>query len=217
MAWSDEERGRSRRPDVDDREWSHRSGIRWPGDREVGWRCVRSASCTWRWELRVSWLSLKTKVDGLWVVWHQNHSDGFLRFGLKISGDGFLWFGLKTSGSVFSVWVSKPAATVWWFESQNHCDDFLVWSSKPSRLRFIVCAIKRTGEDNAGHTSRSGGLLHLKASRARVFQSGLKTGRGATAGGARDTITDVASGSSWRKMSQCDGLYQTLLPLLYHF
>jgi hypothetical protein len=37
---SDEDRGRSRRPGADDREWSHRSGTRWSGDREVGWRCV---------------------------------------------------------------------------------------------------------------------------------------------------------------------------------
>jgi hypothetical protein len=37
-------------------------GTRWPGDREVGWRRVRSAPDTWRLEARVSWLSLKTKV-----------------------------------------------------------------------------------------------------------------------------------------------------------
>jgi hypothetical protein len=35
---------------------------------------------------------------GLSVVWPQNHSDGFLRFDLKISGDGFSHFGLKTGG-----------------------------------------------------------------------------------------------------------------------
>jgi hypothetical protein len=34
-------------------------------------------------------------------------------------------------------------------------------------------------------------LLHLEASRARVSQYGLKTGEGATAGGARGTITKV--------------------------
>jgi hypothetical protein len=39
-------------------------------------------------------------------------------------------------------------------------------------------------------------LLRLKSSRARVFQSGLKTGGGVTAGGARGTIVDVASKSS---------------------
>jgi hypothetical protein len=68
---SDEDRGRSRRPSVEDRGWSHRSGTQWPGDREVRWRRVRSASYTWRRGAHVSWLSLKTKVDGLSVVWHR--------------------------------------------------------------------------------------------------------------------------------------------------
>jgi hypothetical protein len=44
-----------------------------------------------------------------------------------------------------------------------------------------------------GHASRFSGLLHMKASRTRVFQSGLKTSGGTTAGGARGTITEVAS------------------------
>jgi hypothetical protein len=60
----------------------------WPGGREVGWRRVQSAPDTWRLGARVSWLSLKTKVDGLLVVWPQNHSDGFHRFSLKTGGDG---------------------------------------------------------------------------------------------------------------------------------
>jgi hypothetical protein len=47
-----------------------------------------------------------------------------------------------------------------------------------------------------GHTSRSSGLLHVKASLARIFQSGLKTGGGVTVGGARGTIAEVASESS---------------------
>jgi hypothetical protein len=48
MACSDEDHGRSRKPGV-----------------EVGWRRVRSAPGTWRLGARVSWLSLKTTVDGL--------------------------------------------------------------------------------------------------------------------------------------------------------
>jgi hypothetical protein len=67
----------------------------------------------------VSWLSLKTKVDGLSVVWPQNHwnsflrfglktdGDSFLQFGLKIGGDGFLRFGLKTGGDGFSQFGLK--------------------------------------------------------------------------------------------------------------
>jgi hypothetical protein len=65
MTCSDEDRGRSRRPDAEDRRWSHRSDIRWLGGREIGWRCVRSALGTWILGARVSWLSLKTKLDGL--------------------------------------------------------------------------------------------------------------------------------------------------------
>jgi hypothetical protein len=52
----------------------------------------------WRRGARVSWLSLKYKVDGLSVVWHQNHWDGFFQFALKTDGNGFFQFGFKTSG-----------------------------------------------------------------------------------------------------------------------
>jgi hypothetical protein len=44
-----------------------------------------------------------------------------------------------------------------------------------------------------GHASRSTNLLDVEASLARVSQSGLKTGRGATMGGARGTIAEAAS------------------------
>jgi hypothetical protein len=47
-----------------------------------------------------------------------------------------------------------------------------------------------------GHVSRSSSLLHVEASMARVSQSGLKTGGGTTADGARDTIAEVASEAS---------------------
>jgi hypothetical protein len=44
-----------------------------------------------------------------------------------------------------------------------------------------------------GHPSRSSVLLRVEASLTWVSQSGRKTGGGATAGGARGTITEVAS------------------------
>jgi hypothetical protein len=89
MTCNDEDHGRSRRPGAEDRGWSHRSGTRWSDDQEVRWHRVRSAPCTWRRGGQVSWLSLKTKVDGLSVVWPQNHWDDFSL-----------------------VWASKPMATV---------------------------------------------------------------------------------------------------------
>jgi hypothetical protein len=51
-------------------------------------------------------------------------------------------------------------------------------------------------EVGAGHTLRSSDLLHVEGSLAMVSQSGLKTNRGTTMGGARDTIAEVASEAS---------------------
>jgi hypothetical protein len=49
----------------------------------------------------VSWFGLKTKGDGLSVVWPQNRWDGFFRFGLKTGGYGFFRFSLKIGGGGF--------------------------------------------------------------------------------------------------------------------
>jgi hypothetical protein len=46
------------------------------------------------------------------------------------------------------------------------------------------------------HALRSSDLLHVEPSLARVSQSSLKTGGGAMAGGARDTIMEVVSEAS---------------------
>jgi hypothetical protein len=54
MTCSDEDRGRSRRPGVEDRGCSHRSDTQWPGDREVGLHHVWSAPYTWRRGARIS-------------------------------------------------------------------------------------------------------------------------------------------------------------------
>jgi hypothetical protein len=47
-----------------------------------------------------------------------------------------------------------------------------------------------------GHASRSSSLLHVEVSLARVSQSGLKTGRGATTDGVHGTIMEVVSEAS---------------------
>jgi hypothetical protein len=113
MTCSDEDRGRSRRHGAEERGWSHRSGTRWLRDREVEWCCVRSAPCTWRRGARVSWLSFKTKVDGLSVVWSQNHSDGFSSiWASKPMTTVCEWFGLKTTRTVYASLASKPVAMV---------------------------------------------------------------------------------------------------------
>jgi hypothetical protein len=75
--------------------------------------------------------------------------------------------------------------TVSWFGPQNQVG-----------FSLSVAPQNRRREVGVGHASRSSGLLGLEASLARVFQSGLKTGGGATPGGARGTIAEVASVAS---------------------
>jgi hypothetical protein len=67
----------------------------------------------------------------------------------------------------------------------------VIWPTKSPRRFFglglktmweEVCRFapqnRQVVEDGVGHASRSSGLLRLEASRARVSQSSLKTGRG---------------------------------------
>jgi hypothetical protein len=79
----------------------------------------------------------------------------------------------------------KIIATVSWFGPQNQAG-----------FGLLVVAQNRQREVGVAHASKSSDLLHVEASLARVFQSGLKTGGGATAGGARGTIAEVASEAS---------------------
>jgi hypothetical protein len=72
-----------------------------------------------------------------------------------------------------------------WFGPQNQAD-----------FGLLVVPQNRWKEVGAGHTLRSSGLLRMEASLARVSQSGLKTSGGATAGGTRGTIVEVASEAS---------------------
>jgi hypothetical protein len=69
---------------------------------------------------------------------------------------------------------------------------------KTGSYGLVICASKspRWREVDAGHTSRSSGLLDVETSLVRVSQSGLKTGGGATTCGACGTITEVASKAS---------------------
>jgi hypothetical protein len=151
------------------------------------------------------------------------------------------WFCLKTTGAVFSDLASKLVATVsllslktkvvkgFCFGPQNQQLWFgdlgikiiatVSWFGPQNQAGFglSVAPQNRQREVGAGHVSRSSSLLHVEASLARVSKSGLKTGRGTTAGGAHGTITKVVSESSRRWTGRCDGLRQTLVSLLYRF
>jgi hypothetical protein len=99
----------------------------------------------------------------------------------------------------------------------------LVWASKPNKLQFVVAPQnRREDEDDAGHVLRSSGLLHVEASRARVSQSGLKTGGGATADepfvapSRRSCVDQIDDG--WVDAMGCVGPYYpyfTIFIILY--
>jgi hypothetical protein len=110
---------------------------------------------------------------------------GFLVESENQGGGGFSGLILKTGKLWFSDLGFKITATVFWFGPQNQVG-----------FGLSVTAQNRPREVNAGHTSRSSGLLGVQASLTRVFQFGLKTGGGTTAGDARGTIAEVASEAS---------------------
>jgi hypothetical protein len=125
--------------------------------------------------------------------------NGFLWFDLKTGDDSFLvepqnqdgvgfpGFGLKTGSYGLVIWVLKSPRR------------FLGLCLKTKPASVCRCATKLTGGcDGVGHASRSSSLLDVEARLARVFQSDLKTGGGATVDGARGTIIEVVSDSSWR-------------------
>jgi hypothetical protein len=110
---------------------------------------------------------------------------GFLVEPQNQGGGGFSGLGLKTGSSGLIIWASKSPRR------------FLCLSLKTKQTSILsVAPQNRRREVGVGHTSRSSTLLDVKASLARVSQSGLKTGGGATTGGARGIIAEVASEAS---------------------
>jgi hypothetical protein len=95
---------------------------------------------------------------------------------------GFLVQPQNQGGGGFPGLGLKITATVFWFVPQNQAG-----------FGLSVAPQNRRREVSAGHVLRSSGLLHMEESMARVSPSGLKTGGGATAGGACGTIAEVAS------------------------
>jgi hypothetical protein len=74
---------------------------------------------------------------------------------------------------------------VYWFRPQNQVG-----------FGLSVAPQNRWREVSVRDTSRSSGLLGVEANLTMVFQSGLKTGGGATTDDARGTITEVVSEAS---------------------
>jgi hypothetical protein len=115
-------------------------------------------------------LSLKIKVNDLSVVWHQNHWDSFLRFGLKTGADGFLWVGIKTGGDSFLV------------EPQNQggggfpglglkIDTYglVIWGSKSPR-RFLDLCLKTMQVSVCQLRHKTDGRIRQRETRVEIYR-----------------------------------------------
>jgi hypothetical protein len=141
-------------------------------------------------EIDVLWAptSLKTKVNGLSVVWPQNHWDGFSCFGLKTNGFEFPGLGIKTGSYGLVIWALKSLG------------QFLGWGLKTKR--GMVCQLHHKTDRRmkmAWGTRRDQDWWRRNAD------------------GTRHIITEVVWIWSWRRMGWCDGLRQTLLSLFVVF
>jgi hypothetical protein len=95
----------------------------------------------------------------------------------------------KPLGRFLQVWPQNRWLQVFRFGPQNRhlrFDDLahkitamVFWFGRQNQAGYSLSVVRQNqweDKDDTGHASRSGGLLHLKACRARVFQSSLKTG-----------------------------------------
>jgi hypothetical protein len=104
----------------------------------------------------------------------------------------FLGLASKPRSIVFSIWPQNQWLQGSQFGPQNRqlqfgdlglkitaMVSFLVPQNHVGYHLSVVPQNQWEDEDDVGHTSRSSGLLHLEASRARISQSDLKTSGGA--------------------------------------
>jgi hypothetical protein len=198
MAGSDEDRGRNRRPDAEDRGWSHRTGTRWSGDREVGWRRVRSAPCTWRRGAQVSWLSLKTKVDGFYGLASKSATTVSGGLASKPAASVFSGLASKSVAMVFSSLASKLVATVSLGLASKSVVGFLVAPQNQGDEGFPSLGLKTGSYDLVIWVSKSSRQflgLSLKTKQDSVCRLRHKTdGRRSV----RDTRRDLAACFVWK-------------------
>jgi hypothetical protein len=109
---------------------------------------------------------------------------GFLVEPQNQGGGGFLGLDHRTGSSGLVVYASKSPRR------------FLGLGLKTKQASVCQLCRKTDGGRSTQDTRRDLAAFGMEASLARVFQSGLKAGGGATASGARDTITEVASEAS---------------------
>jgi hypothetical protein len=163
MAGSDEDWGRRRSLGAEDRGWSSTSPVLGGRTIERTGDAVRSAPCPRRRGARVSWFSLKMKVDGFsrfglttggygFVVWRQNHPLGFPGLGLKTGSCGLVIWLAKSPRWFFGLGLKTKWAMVCWL---RHKTDGRMKTARDIRWDLAACfAWKQVGLGFPGLASR---------------------------------------------------------------
>jgi hypothetical protein len=145
-------------------------------------------------------LILKTKVDGLSVVWPQNHSDCFRRFGLKTDATVSSGLASKPAATVFSSLASKLVAAVSPDLASKPTVGFLLEPQNQGGGGFLGLGLK---------TGSSSVVIWALKSPQRFLDLGLNTKwasvcrlRHKTDGGrsASDTRRDLAAFFMWNQV-----------------
>jgi hypothetical protein len=143
--------------------------VLWTEDGQAQVGCsVAGRSRGWVMLCAVCTLYKETRSVGF-LVWPQNQGRRFLSVWPQNRWFRVSRFGSQNRQLRFCDLGLKITVTVSWFGPQNQVGNSL--SVAPQN--------RQENEDGMGHVSRSSDLLRLEASRARVFQSGLKIGGGA--------------------------------------
>jgi hypothetical protein len=158
-------------------------------------------------------LSLKTKVDGLLVVWPQNHWDGFSSvWASKPMATVCEWFGLKTTRTVFAGLTLKPVAAIFSsLASKLVVTVSLSLASKPM-VGFLVGPQNQGGGGFPGLGLKTGSFglviwasksprwflgLGLKTKQASVYRLRHKIDGGRL---AQDTRKDLVTFFTWKQV-----------------
>jgi hypothetical protein len=126
---SDEDCDSSRRPNAEDRRWSHISGTLCPDDWEVKWCCIWSAADTWRLE----WISVRRKHRRFCFAWVSRSSKLVVRVSPARSvSSPSVWpvFGFRLPP--VSTWILFPPAS-----DLNFCFVFFLLPSRRFFLRSL--------------------------------------------------------------------------------
>jgi hypothetical protein len=179
MTCSDEDRGRSRRPDTEDQGWSHMSGTRWSDGRVAP--CV---VCTWHVETRSAGFLVEAQKQG------QRFMSGLTS---KLVAMVFTGLASKPVATVFFSLASKLVATVSPDLTSKSVVSFLIEPQNQGSGGFPDLGLKIGSSGLVIWTSKSPRQflgLGLKIKHASVYRLCYKTNGGRS---TRDTHRDLAA------------------------